>query len=346
MAGADPTAAEPAEEAAPAGTALAPMQAAGEAEVAIHTRGLTKRYGDFTAVDSLDLTVRQGEVFGLLGPNGAGKTTTILMLLGLSEPSAGTARVLGLDPARSPLEIKRRVGYLPDAVGFYAGMTGRENLRYTARLNGIPRAAAEERISALLHRVGLAGAVDQRVETYSRGMTQRLGLADTLVKDPLIVVLDEPTTAIDPTGVAEVLELVRELANGGVAVLLSSHLLHQVQQVCDRVGIFVQGRLVAVGPMGELAEQLGGGPLVVEIMPAGSTAAAAETLGAIAGVTAVVPDERDPRLLLVTATRDVRADAARALAASGQPPLHLRRRGDELDEIYRRYFAAGEERAA
>ena len=305
---------------------------AAEADVAIHTRGLTKRYGDFTAVDSLDLTVHQGEVFGLLGPNGAGKTTTILMLLGLSEPSAGSARVLGLDPARNPLEVKRRVGYLPDAVGFYGGLTGRENLGYTARLNGIPAAQA--------------GTADQRVETYSRGMKQRLGLADTLVKDPLIVVLDEPTTAIDPTGVAEVLELVRELANAGVAVLLSSHLLHQVQQVCDRVGIFVKGRLVAVGPMGALAEQLGGGPLVIEIIPTGSTAAATDTLRQLEGVTGVETDERDPRLLLVTATRDVRADAARALAASGQPPLHLRRRGDELDEIYRRYFAAGEERAA
>jgi ABC-2 type transport system ATP-binding protein len=328
----------------PAGTAVSDA-APTERDVAIHTVGLTKRYGDFTAVDRLDLTVYQGEVFGLLGPNGAGKTTTILMLLGLSEPSAGSARVLGLDPARHPLEVKRRVGYLPDAVGFYGGLTGRQNLRYTAELNGITGRAAEEGIDALLERVGLGGAADQRVETYSRGMKQRLGLADTLVKDPLIIVLDEPTTAIDPTGVAEVLALVRELAASGVAVLLSSHLLHQVQQVCDRVGIFVAGRLVAVGPMNELAEKLGSGPPVVEVMAAGSVAEATRTLRRLEGVTGVEPDERDPRLLLVTAIRDVRADVAGALSAAGQPPVHLRRRGDELDEIYRRYFAAAEERA-
>src|SRR5215212_1514928 len=234
-------------------------------DVAIHTRGLTKRYGDFTAVDNLDLTVRQGEVFGLLGPNGAGKTTTILMLLGLSEPSDGAARVLGLDPARNPIAVKRQVGYLPDAVGFYGGMTGRENLRFTCRLNGIERDEAEERIDSLLHRVGLDDAADTNVDTYSRGMKQRLGLADTLVKQPLILILDEPTTSIDPTGVVEVLQLVRELADSGVAILLSSHLLHQVQQICDRVGIFVSGRMVALGSPAELAEKHGAGPVAIEV---------------------------------------------------------------------------------
>src|SRR5688500_5378966 len=158
---------------------------------AIRTKGLTKRYGDFTAVDNLDLTVRHGEVFGLLGPNGAGKTTTILMLLGLSEPTEGGARVLDLDPARNPLAVKRQVGYLPDNVGFYGGMTGRHNLRYTAKLNGIEKKLTEERIDQLLARVGLSDAADNRVDTYSRGMRQRLGLADVLVKGPSIVILDE-----------------------------------------------------------------------------------------------------------------------------------------------------------
>jgi ABC-2 type transport system ATP-binding protein len=307
-------------------------------DVAIHTRGLTKRYGDFTAVDSLDLTVRQGEVFGLLGPNGAGKTTTILMLLGLSEPSDGAARVLGLDPARNPLEVKRQVGYLPDAVGFYGGMTGRENLRYTCRLNGIPRDVAEERVDRLLGRVGLADAADQRVETYSRGMKQRLGLADTLVKEPLIIILDEPTAAIDPTGVVEVLALVRELADSGVAVLLSSHLLHQVQQICDRVGIFVSGRLVALGSPAELADQHGAGPVIIEVSPTPPFDVAQAAMAKVPGVRSVEPDGRDSRLLVVTAESDVRAELARALVNAGSTPLHLRRRGDELDEIYRRYF--------
>ena len=310
---------------------------------AIRTRGLTKRYGDFTAVDRLDLSVRYGEVFGLLGPNGAGKTTTILMLLGLSEPTSGSARVVDLDPARNPLAVKRHVGYLPDNVGFYGGLTGRQNLRYTARLNAIDKKVATERIEFLLERVGLADSGDLEVEKYSRGMRQRLGLADVLVKDPSIVVLDEPTTAIDPAGVVEVLELVRRLARDGAAVLLASHLLHQVQQVCDRVGIFVAGKLVANGPMDKLADQLGTGPMQIEVSIAPPLDAARPVLAKVRGVISVEPDARDPRLLIVHAERDVRSDLARALVEAGHPPAHLRRRGDELDEIYRRYFSGGEE---
>lgn len=309
---------------------------------AIRTKGLTKRYGTFTAVDKLELTVSHGEVFGLLGPNGAGKTTTILMLLGLSAPSDGEARVLGLDPARNPLLVKRQVGYLPDDVGFYGGMTGRQNLRYTASLNGIERKVADERISSLLDRVGLSGAADAAVETYSRGMRQRLGLADVLVKDPSIVVLDEPTTAIDPAGVVEVLEMVRGLARDGAAVLLASHLLHQVQQVCDRVGIFVAGKLVANGPMDKLAEQLGTGLMQIEIGAEPPLEPVRQAAARVRHVTAAVADERDPRLVVVTAERDVRAELSRALVEAGHPPTHIRRRGDELDEIYRRYFAAAE----
>jgi ABC-2 type transport system ATP-binding protein len=309
---------------------------------AIRTKGLTKRYGEFTAVDKLDLTVRHGEVFGLLGPNGAGKTTTILMLLGLSEPSGGAARVLELDPARNPVAVKRQVGYLPDNVGFYGGMTGRQNLRYTARLNGIEKKVAEERIESLLDRVGMTSAGDLPVEKYSRGMRQRLGLADVLVKDPSIIILDEPTAAIDPAGVEEVLELVRELARGGAAVLLASHLLHQVQQVCDQIGIFVAGKLVASGPMEKLAGTLGTGPMSIEIGVPPPLDRITQVAAKVRGVTSVQKDERDTRLLVVNADRDVRADLARALVEAGHPPFHLRRRGDELDEIYRRYFAADE----
>ncbi len=327
-----------AEVAATAAAAVEP----GTPEPIIRTRRLTKRYGTFTAVDRLELEVYPGEVFGLLGPNGAGKTTTILMLLGLSEPSGGSARVLGLDPARRPLEVKRRVGYLPDEVGFYGSMTGRQNLRYTARLNDIPEAEANPRIDALLGRVGLADAADAPVETYSRGMRQRLGLADVLVKDPAVVILDEPTTAIDPAGVAEVLEIVRDLAREGVAVLLASHLLHQVQQVCDRVGIFVGGRLVAMGPMAQLAAEVAGSAMVVELSVDGPTERAREVLGAVDGVTAVDADERDPRLLIVRTERDARGALTAALVAAGLPVIQMRRRGDQLDEVYRRYFAREE----
>lgn len=316
--------------------------AAAPAAAAIRTKGLTKRYGQFTAVDKLDLTIRQGEVFGLLGPNGAGKTTTILMLLGLSEPTEGAARVLDLDPARNPLAVKRHVGYLPDNVGFYTGMTGRQNLRFTAKLNGIGKKLAEERIDQLLRRVGLTDAGDNPVDTYSRGMRQRLGLADVLVKDPSIVILDEPTTAIDPAGVVEVLRLVRELARDGAAVLLASHLLHQVQQVCDRVGIFVAGKLVASGRMDKLADELGAGRVHIELAADAPLDAIRQAATKVRGVTSVAADERDDKVFVITAERDVRADVARALVEAGHPPIHLRRRGDELDEIYRRYFAANE----
>jgi ABC-2 type transport system ATP-binding protein len=219
---------------------------------------LTKRYGDFVAVADLSFRVVSGEIYGLLGPNGAGKTTTILMLLGLSEPTEGEARVMGLDPARQPLDVKRRVGYLPDSVGFYGRLSGRENLAYTATLNGIGADEAQARISEVLDQVRLTDAADKPADTYSRGMLQRLGVADALVKDPSILILDEPTTSIDPAGVAELLDLIRALVRDkGLAVLLSSHLLSQVEQLCDRVGIFSHGRLIAEGRVAELAERAG-----------------------------------------------------------------------------------------
>jgi ABC-2 type transport system ATP-binding protein len=314
-------------------------------EPAIRTRALTKKYGEFTAVNSLDLEVSHGEIFGLLGPNGAGKTTTILMLLGLSEPTGGEAEVVGLDPARFPLEVKRRVGYLPDNVGFYATLTGRENLRYTARLNGLEREEGETRIDALLQQAGLGGAADSRVDTYSRGMRQRLGIADTLIKDPDVVILDEPTVAIDPEGVAEVLALIRSLARDrGVTLLLASHLLHQVQSVCDRVGIFVAGRMVAQGPMNELADRLSEGPVTVEVAVEGEAADIERVLRSVPDVDHVERDERDPRLWLIRAERDVRDEVVRALVSERLPLRQLRRSGDELDEIYRRYFQEGEGR--
>ncbi len=309
----------------------------------IRARALTKRYGEILAVDHLNLDIRPGEVFGLLGPNGAGKTTTILMLLGLSEPTDGHAEVAGFDPTRSPLEVKRRVGYMPDEVGFYGGLTGRQNLRYTARLNRIPRALVEPRLGDLLAQVGLAEVADRPVETYSRGMRQRLGLADALVKEPSVVVLDEPTTAIDPAGVAEVLDLIRSIARDrGAAVLLSSHLLHQVQQVCDRVAIFVAGRVVAQGTMRRLSEQMAGDTLQLEVGLDGPADELEAALRSVEGVRDAVRDEHDARLWRVSGARSLQRKLAPALLARGVGVWHLRRLGDDLDEIYMRYFAKGE----
>jgi ABC-2 type transport system ATP-binding protein len=243
-----------------------PVRDHGRPDPVIRTRKLTKRYGTLTAVDRLDLEVYPGEIFGLLGQNGAGKTTTILMLLGLSEPTDGEASVMGLDPAWEPREVKRRVGYLPDAVGFYGNMTGRQNLRYTARLNGLRKGEAETAITEVLDQVGLSDRADDRVDTYSRGMRQRLGIADALVKTPDLLILDEPTTSIDPIGVVEILELMRRLVHErGLSIMLSSHLLTQVQSVCDRIGIFAAGRLIGVGTVDELAAQFGDGTAVIEV---------------------------------------------------------------------------------
>jgi len=302
-------------------------------DAAITTRQLTKHYGDTVAVDRLDLDVAEGEVFGLLGPNGAGKTTTILMLLGLSEPTDGTAQVLGLDPVRQPLDVKRRVGYVPDNVGFYDDLTGRENLRYTARLNRLSADVIEQRLDTVLDDVGLHDRADDRVGTYSRGMRQRLGVADALVKDPAILIMDEPTVAIDPEGVDELLRLIRRLSDErGVTILLSSHLLAQVQSVCDRIGIFVSGRLVASGTIAEL----GAGDVRRTLIEVGVADGDPEPV--LWGVADVIDVHRDGDLHVVAATGDVRARLADALVGAHLVPVHLRLRGEELGEIYRRYF--------
>jgi ABC-2 type transport system ATP-binding protein len=306
-------------------------------DAVIVTRRLSKLYGQFTAVDNLDLTIRAGEVFGLLGPNGAGKTTTVLMILGLTEPTRGVVRVVGLDPTREPLGVKRKVGYLPDNVGFYGGMTGRENLRYTAKLNGLARTAAEARIDELLAEVRLTDAADKKAETYSRGMRQRLGIADALVKNPSVLILDEPTIAIDPAGVEELLGLIRRLvAERNLTVLLSSHILGQVQSLCDRVGFFSAGRLVAAGPLDELARGTDR-TIQLEVGVDGPASAIDPVAIALAGVTSVDPSPDNERYRIVTATEDVAGPLVTALAAAGVPLVHLRRRGADLLDLYRRY---------
>lgn len=318
-------------------------------DVRIRTRGLTKHYGDLVAVDHLDLDVRAGEIFGLLGQNGAGKTTTILMLLGLTEPTAGTARVVGLDPSRGPLEVKRRVGYMPDSVGFYTDLTGRQNLRYTARLNRLEADEAETTIAATLEQVGLTERADDRVETYSRGMLQRLGIADALVKDPDVLILDEPTTAIDPLGVVEVLDLLRGLVHDrGMAILLSSHLLNQVQNVCDRIGIFAAGRLIGQGTMDQLAERFGDGRHQIEIgldlAADADSARARDVIRRVPGVAALDDGARpsDPWIVTVAPDADqatVRAAILAAVAAERLPLASIRAVVPSLEDIYRRAVA-------
>ena len=225
-------------------------------DTVVETHELTKRYGGQVAVNRLDLQIRKGEIFGFLGPNGAGKTTTFLMLLGLSEPTAGTARVCGFDPTREPLKVKRVVGYLPENVGFYEDMTAFDNLRYVARLNGLRDGALQGKIEALLDQVGLLAEARKRVGAYSRGMRQRLGIAEVLLKDPQVAFLDEPTLGLDPDGTQKMLDFIQGLSREkGITVFFSSHQLDQVQRISDRVGIMLKGHLVAAGPIQELARQ-------------------------------------------------------------------------------------------
>jgi ABC-2 type transport system ATP-binding protein len=226
-----------------------------EAPFIIETEGLTKRYNSYTAVNQLNLQIREGEIFGFLGPNGAGKTTTLLMFLGLTEPTSGKVRICGFDPTRDPLRVKEKVGYLPENVGFYEDMDARENLRYVARLNRIPDGVSAKRIDELIGLVGLQEESAKKVGTYSKGMRQRLGIAEVLVKDPKLVFLDEPTIGLDPDGTNRMLDLIRSLSREkNITVFFSSHLLEQVQRISDRVGIMVKGSLVAVGPIEELAK--------------------------------------------------------------------------------------------
>ena len=222
----------------------------------IETEGLTKKYGLQIAVNNLTLQIQEGEVFGFLGPNGAGKTTTLLMFLGLTEPTSGKVRVFGFDPTRDPLRVKEKVGYLPENVGFYDDMDARQNLCYVARLNRIRDTVSFKRIDELLKLVGLVEEAGKKVGTYSKGMRQRLGIAEVLVKEPKIVFLDEPTIGLDPDGTNRMLDLIRALSREkNITVFLSSHLLEQVQKICDRVGIMIKGSLVAVGPIEELARK-------------------------------------------------------------------------------------------
>jgi ABC-2 type transport system ATP-binding protein len=311
----------------------------------VTARGLTKRYGAATVVDSIDFDVAKGEIFGLLGPNGAGKTTTILMMLGLTEVSGGEIRVLDHDPVRDPLGVKRRVGYLPDQVGFYDNLTAYDNLAYTARLMGIPADKRSQRIAEALERVRLVDVAEKRVRTFSRGMRQRLGLAEIVMKRADIAILDEPTSGLDPQAILEFLEMIHALKREGVTVLLSSHLLDQVQRMCDRVALFQRGRIVLIGTVAELARQVLGTGLVVEV-EADAAADLDARLGAIAGVTSVSRIAADHYRLVTD--RDVRPDIARAVVAANGALRRLSVDAPSLEAIYARFFQkqAGNEEAA
>jgi ABC-2 type transport system ATP-binding protein len=303
-------------------------------DAVIEANGLTKTYGRKVAVDQISFTVGRGEIFGLLGPNGAGKTTTILMLLGLTEISGGEVSVLGFDPAREPLSVKRRVGYLPDAVGFYDQLTAADNLRYTARLIGFRALEREKRIAEALDRVGLGEFANHHVATFSRGMRQRLGLAEILMKGAQIAILDEPTSGLDPHATAELLGIIRRFKAEGVSVLLSSHLLERVQSVCDRVALFSAGRIALMGSVSDLGREVLGAGYVVDIEADG--AGLAERLALIPGVSRI--EQTGIGKLRLHSERDVRPEAAAEVVAMHGRLKYLGVQEPSLEAIYTHYF--------
>ena len=286
----------------------------------VEVRGLTKRYGDrITAVDSIDLSVHRGEVYGFLGPNGAGKTTTLRMLLGLVAPSAGSVSVLGAAPGDPG--VLARVGSLVEGPAFYPYLSGRDNLRVVARYAGVPAA----RIDASLQAVELADRGGDAYTTYSLGMKQRLGVAAALLKDPELVILDEPTNGLDPAGMRDMRRLVRNLGTEGRTVLLSSHLLGEVQQICDRVGVIDRGRMVAESTVDELR---GGTELIVAAAPSDIARAQLESMREVESVRVHGGELR--------VRADVRHTALinRTLVAAGVAVTELRRDERQLEDVF------------
>lgn len=243
-----------------------------KANPAIEIRTLTKDFPvnlrgiKLRAVDNLSLEIPEGEVFGLLGPNGSGKSTTIKVILGLLEPTLGECRVFGVNSSR--VESRRNVGYLPEAPYFYRYLSGRELVTYFARICGVSKTTLKARVAEVIDWVGLSGAADRRVGTYSKGMLQRIGLAQALVHDPKLIVLDEPTAGVDPVGSAEMCELIRKLKEQGKTVLITSHLLAQIEDVCDRIAILDRGKLILEGNVAELVGQRDQQALIVDPLSA------------------------------------------------------------------------------
>jgi ABC-2 type transport system ATP-binding protein len=221
-------------------------------ETLIETRNLVKRYGDKVAVNNVSFDVQAGEIFGFLGPNGAGKTTTIKMIIGLLQPTSGNIKVVGYDIQGQPLQAKAASGYVPDTPNLYAKLTGRELLRFVGDLYNLDRAQVTRRIEELLRILDLSAAADDTIDSYSHGMQQKASLAAALVHDPRVLVLDEPTVGLDPKSARLIKDILRQLAERGAAVFLSTHILEIAERMCDRIGIISKGELVAIGTMDEL----------------------------------------------------------------------------------------------
>ena len=294
---------------------------------AIETRSLTKQFGSLTAVDCLDLDIDRGEIYGFLGPNGAGKSTTINILLDLTRPSAGEARVLGHDCQTESEEIREQIGVLPEGFDLYGRLTGRQHLTFAIKAKG-----ADDTIDRLLTQVGLNDAdADRTVDGYSKGMRQRLALGMAMAGDPEVLVLDEPSSGLDPTGIQQVQEIVKQEAERGTAVFFSSHILGEVEAVCDRVGILNHGELVAEGSIDELRQQITGADkliLSLDDVPA-EAVESVSTLDGIAGV-----EEVDSQLLVDCFDPRAKVRAIDAVTSLGATVVDIRVKDRSLSDVF------------
>ncbi len=299
---------------------------------AIETFNLTKRYGSITAVDHLNLKVKRGEIFGYLGHNGSGKTTTIMMLCGLVEPTEGGATVAGFDVQREVLEVKKRIGFLPENASYYDNLTARQNLEFFGELAGLAKKERKERSKELLNLVGLGEWKDIKVGKFSKGMQQRLGIAQALIRDPEVLFLDEPTSGLDPQGTRDIRNLILKLGREeGKTIFLSSHLLAEVKQLCDKVGILKRGKLIAIGSVRELARQLNRDNLIKIELEVDSLDAALRAVRDISGINEVIKEDGK---IIIRAERDIRREVFYAVSGSGLEILSLKLVEPSLEEVF------------
>jgi ABC-2 type transport system ATP-binding protein len=290
----------------------------------IEFRNVTKTYGEMNAVDGLSLRIERGEIFGLLGPNGAGKSTAILMLCGLIQPSAGECLIDGIEVSKNPIEVKKKIGYMPEDVGFYSNLTAEQNLEFFGKLYDIPPDKRTKRIEELLDLAGLSGA-GKKVGGFSKGMRQRLGIAKALINDPDVVILDEPTANLDPQGVSDYRRIIREISDSDKTVLVSSHILSEVSKVCSRVGIMQKGRLVRDGSWDELARNL-------DLLTLPEIIINVESISKLPGFEhddIIRTDySEDMTKVRITASKDIRADIGRQMFDTGVVPREI-----SLDQV-------------
>lgn len=301
-------------------------------EFAVETKGLTKKYGQLTAVDKLDLKVAKGSIHGFLGPNGAGKTTTIKILVGLLEPSEGTVYVLGKEVRRDEADSRLSIGYMPELPKFPKHLKGVELLDVYGRMYGMAEQSRKEQIPKLIEMVGLKGRGDDLIGKYSKGMQQRIGIAQALLNNPELVILDEPSLGLDPVGMVEVRELVKEISKEGTTVFVSSHLLYEVEQICTHVTIINHGIMLASDTLQNVSSMLAG-PMLIHVEVARMSDAVVQALKKLAFV-ANVGQAGNELSIQVSSHEDVRVPVSEAIAEAGGVVVGMSMKGSNLEDVF------------